>query len=293
MRDFVPFRRILVPIDLSERSAGAVRYARTIGEHFRSELTLLHVLHPLNFGYSAIPPRAEAIKQLMEHHASDVDSALNRLIANELSGLHVQTVIEEGDPADRIVQYAHSNSMDLIVLPTQGTRPIRQFILGSVTSKVLHDSDCPVWTGVHLEQDPRVRDFELRTIICAVDLGPQSCRLLQWTGALARDVGARVIIVHGIATTASYAKDFFDPNWRTLLSERVRQELAALQKRAGVDGEVIIEEGDPHKVIGAIAERSGADLVTICRGSTPGVLGRLRANAYAIIRHSPCPVVSV
>jgi hypothetical protein len=36
-----------------------------------------------------------------------------------------------------------------------------------------------------------------------------------------------------------------------------------------------------------------ADLLVIGRGSAAGMFGRLRTNAYAIIRQSPCPVVSV
>jgi nucleotide-binding universal stress UspA family protein len=35
-----------------------------------------------------------------------------------------------------------------------------------------------------------------------------------------------------------------------------------------------------------------ADLVVIGRGKLQEALGRLRTNAYAIIRQSPCPVVS-
>jgi len=42
-----------------------------------------------------------------------------------------------------------------------------------------------------------------------------------------------------------------------------------------------------------IARQRQADLLVIGRGSAAGVYGRLRTNAYAIIRESPCPVVSV
>jgi nucleotide-binding universal stress UspA family protein len=42
-----------------------------------------------------------------------------------------------------------------------------------------------------------------------------------------------------------------------------------------------------------VASRRGADLLVIGRGSESGLLGRLRANAYAILRESPCPVVTI
>ena len=47
------------------------------------------------------------------------------------------------------------------------------------------------------------------------------------------------------------------------------------------------------KVICAAAARVQADALVIGRGSAAGLFGRLRTNAYAIIRQAPCPVVSV
>jgi nucleotide-binding universal stress UspA family protein len=55
----------------------------------------------------------------------------------------------------------------------------------------------------------------------------------------------------------------------------------------------LVEAGEPAKTICAAAERVSADVLVIGRGSAAGVYGRLRTNAYAIIRQSPCPVVSV
>ena len=58
-------------------------------------------------------------------------------------------------------------------------------------------------------------------------------------------------------------------------------------------GEILIEEGDPAQVVQAAATRRNADLVVIGRSAREGVLGRLRPNAYSIVRDAPCPVVSV
>jgi len=46
-------------------------------------------------------------------------------------------------------------------------------------------------------------------------------------------------------------------------------------------------------VVCELAKRLPAELLVIGRGSAAGVFGRLRTNAYAIIRESPCAVVSV
>ena len=57
--------------------------------------------------------------------------------------------------------------------------------------------------------------------------------------------------------------------------------------------EIAVEGGDPPRVICQVAAANHADLLVIGRGSAAGLFGRLRTNAYAIIRQSPCPVVSV
>jgi len=73
----------------------------------------------------------------------------------------------------------------------------------------------------------------------------------------------------------------------------VRDDLARVQQRFGTEAELVVEPGDPPKVVCEMAQQRRAELLVIGRGSAAGVFGRLRTNAYAIIRQSPCPVVSV
>jgi nucleotide-binding universal stress UspA family protein len=69
--------------------------------------------------------------------------------------------------------------------------------------------------------------------------------------------------------------------------------LAELQAAASSDAEVRIDAGDAPAVVCQMAKDLAADLLVIGRGSASGIFGRLRANAYSIIRQAPCPVVSV
>jgi nucleotide-binding universal stress UspA family protein len=56
---------------------------------------------------------------------------------------------------------------------------------------------------------------------------------------------------------------------------------------------VTIEAGEPPVVVGAATEALRADLVVIGRGSTHHAHGHLPTHAYAIVRESSCPVVTV
>jgi len=69
--------------------------------------------------------------------------------------------------------------------------------------------------------------------------------------------------------------------------------LLRLQRETGAEADLLLEAGEPTRIICSAAARVGAGTVIIGRGSAAGNFGRLRTNSYAIIRQSPCPVVSV
>lgn len=282
--------KILLPVDFSERSLGAARYAKTLADHFHSELTLLHVLTPPHYEFGALEIGGSMLTELYTNRTAQVEKELETFLAGELAGTEAKRVVLEGDPARQIVEYAHEENAGLIVMPTHGYGPFRQFILGSITAKVLHDADCPVWTGVHLEETPLPAAAPFQDILCAIDLGPQSCKALEWATGMQKEFGARLTVVHAMARSAADERN----GERTREMElAVRGDLARLQERFGTTAELAVEAGDPPKVVCEMAEKLRAGLLVIGRGSAAGVFGRLRTNAYAIIRQSPCPVVSV
>lgn len=109
---------------------------------------------------------------------------------DRLEGVKVSRTILEGQPAEAIVKHCGEQHADLLVLPTRGRNPLRHFILGPVTSKVLHESRCSVSTGVHLERSFEFPRFQVRRVLCAVDLGPRSETVIRREGEFARVFGA-------------------------------------------------------------------------------------------------------
>ena len=71
---------------------------------------------------------------------------LDQSLGLELEGLAIRCVLVKGDPARAILQTAQLENADLIMMPSHGYT-FDQFLLGSVTAKVLHRTECPVWTG--------------------------------------------------------------------------------------------------------------------------------------------------
>ena len=89
-------------------------------------------------------------------------------LGRELQGLAIRRVLAEGDAAWAIMETAQEKKADLIMMPSYG-HTFSQFLLGSVTAKVLHGTECPVWTDAHVEVSP-VQQFSIRHILCAIDL---------------------------------------------------------------------------------------------------------------------------
>ncbi len=284
--------KILLPVDFSERAASAANCAKLLADHFHAELILLHVLPPVQYQYGPAELGGALLSDLYANRAVLVAEDLNRFLADELADLRITRVIQEGDPAREIVGFAHQQGVDLIIMPTHGYGPFRRFILGSNTAKVLHDADCPVWTGVHMENAPAACAAPLGHILCAVDLGPQSERAVAWAAWLQKEFHARLTLLHAISA-APDRSDRAETSWRMQVGEAVEEELTRLRQTAGCEAEILVEAGDPAQVICKAAGRLGSDALVIGRGSAAGVYGRLRTNAYAIIRQSPCPVVSV
>jgi len=274
---------ILLPFDFSEQGKAAARCAAALARHFHATLTLLHV----NEVYS----RALAAPE--EFHGP-VDTGwitaleLERLREMEsyrdpdFHDLSILRVVVSGDPAQRITEQAHKEKTGLIVMPTHGYGPFRRFLLGSVTAKVLHDVDCPVWTGAHMREPPRWK--AVSNVVCAIDNGSASEHVLSWARDFADEFGALVTVVHAIPAPATEDE-------RTMRTDLAREQIQGLMKKLGVPGVIDIEGGGPSKAVTTAAAQANADVLVI--GRSPNGPGRLRANAYTLIRESTCPVVSV
>src|SRR5262249_10233420 len=219
---------------------------------------------------------------------------LDAFLSKELSDERVKRVLLEGDPARTIVECAQAEHSDLILMSTHGYGPFRRLLLGSVTSKVSHDADCPVLTTAHTARPGPGESLSPKHILCAIDLGPHSAKALDWGSRFAVDFGASLTLVHVITSLDPRTEEYyFAPEWRSYVLDRARTEVRQLQELVGTHAEVDLEMGEVAKAVCFVAGNRKADLLVIGRGLAAGVLGRFRTHAYAIIRESPCPVVSV
>jgi nucleotide-binding universal stress UspA family protein len=202
-------------------------------------------------------------------------------------------VLLRGDPASEIVKTARDQNVDLIAMSTRGEGTFYRFLLGSVTAKVLHEIQCPVWTGAHLEEPPQ-REFSIRHVLCSVDLSPHSHHTASLAAEMAAAVNAKLTLVHITAGVEIYGPggSHVDPVLKEKTVGFAAEEIAKLQNAVGTQAEVIIDSGNVAELLNRAAEQTKADVLVI--GHIPGRshLGD-NGNGYGIIRESHIPVLSV
>lgn len=140
------FKKILVPVDGSVNSQRALAYAGYLAELCQASVGILHVVN-LSVELSAlgqintggyIPDKV--LEDIQEAKQVIIEKALKQLPAT----IAAQGFLENGVPAEVIVTFCAENGYDLIVMGRRGLSTIKEILLGSVSSYVLHHAPCPV-----------------------------------------------------------------------------------------------------------------------------------------------------
>ncbi len=288
------FETILFPVDFSKRSQAAAPWVAAYARQFHSQVIFLHLVETPDFLFEMPEYSIVSFAQIRDEQMAERRKKLETWLAPEFAGVAVRRVIAEGDPGRDIVCYAHENEASLIMMPSHGFGPFRRFMIGSTTSKVLHDAYVPVWTDAHIEESAQHFPIQpLRKIICAIDLGEQSEAALQLAASLVQRTSGDVVVVHAIPTIEARPASYFDTDFSAHLSAEARLRVEELQDQTGTSFKVCVQGGDPAEVVARAVAAHQAELVVIARSATLGGLGRLRTHAYSIINKSPAPVLSV
>lgn len=143
-------KKILCPVDFSEGSASAVEKAKELSRALGTEVELLHAYQ---LPVMALPDGAVTVTPTYVADLLDrAQKALNKY-RDELSvaGVHANTKLLEGNPAQVITERAKELETPMIVMGTHGRSGFKRFLLGSVTERVVRMATSPVLT-VHLPE---------------------------------------------------------------------------------------------------------------------------------------------
>lgn len=146
------FNRILVPLDGSTLAERAIPHAEQFARIFGSNIILLQVLDPTSYHENPNPvdPLSWQIRK------TEADMYMNGITARIREDLResatqsggekisVEYSIREGKPAENIVNFAHTENIDLLVICTHGSGGLSRWNISSVTQKVINLVYLPV-----------------------------------------------------------------------------------------------------------------------------------------------------
>lgn len=289
-------RRILFPTDFSTKSVSAARYVATLTHQLGAQVTVLHVSHAhatYADGSDVSLPPAYALDlawcQLQESQAAE---KMREFVCSSMRDVAVVPRLLAGDPATTIIHQANELNADLIVMTTHGSGVLRRMLLGSVTAKVLHDANCPVFAIPHVEP-PASTQGEFRHIVCAIDTDMRQQPALHWAMDFSQLVGAQLSVVHVIPELVQGQWGDSDADLRANMRKNVMNQLRPLLDSVDYHDDVVLDSGPIAAKVRATAQLKQADLVVVGRHLGSGIWSGLHDESYAIIRESPCPVACI
>jgi nucleotide-binding universal stress UspA family protein len=284
-------RTILAPFDFSDGSAALLRRLITLAENSNATVHVLHVVEPTGGSVAnegtPIYPGARAAAARMQ---------IKQWVAQTFSTtVAITTTVRVGRAADEIVAQAHALAADLIVMSAHSGSGRKNVLLRTTTERVVRQSPCPVLVVArdHVPEFLNEPDaFPLRTwkrILLPVDFSSGVGEALAYAAAIARENGARLHILHGVNA------DTLGVNETHLSADERLAAWLGSELRWPVEYEAVLWSNVP--LLNAILheiERSKIDLLVLpARDGTWFRRHRLWSITDGILRHAPCPVLSV
>jgi nucleotide-binding universal stress UspA family protein len=283
-----PHRRILLATDLSARSDRALDRATMLASQRGAELLVVHVLEPTEDmlaarakRFSPLPAHARLIEIARDELASDLRDA----------GDAVSIRIEEGDPADVILQVAKEQECDVIVTGVARNETLGRFTLGRTVDRLLRVSDVPLLIVTDRARGP------YKKVVVATDFSDTSRRALETAAAFFPDEALAVF--HAYDGPGAYAAEDA-VRYRAQLRLRARDECSAFLKTVDLPPDaisrfsVLLEWGDPDRLLRELAQTAAADLVVLgTRGRGALLHALLGSVAKRILAILPCDALVV
>jgi nucleotide-binding universal stress UspA family protein len=283
--------RILLATDFSPGSMAALPYAVAIARRFQSKLYLAHII-PIE-AFSLVPLSER--DPLLENVRAHVEEQMAGLRAMSLlNGIAHEVLIDHGDVWPMLSAMVEKQTVDLLVIGTQGRRGVEKLLLGSTAEEILRMSQKPVLMVGPESSVPPETELRLRRILHATDFSPESEPAMHYAYALAKEYGASLVILH-------VAEDV----WQEPLSTRLKAEDFCRERvlerhwkieEQGVVPEYRVEFGPRADCILDVAGKLQSELIVIgVRGARyPRVAAHLPGpTAYDVVSRSRCPVLVI
>ena len=143
------YRKILVPLDGSEFAEQVLPHVETIAQCTGAEVVLLRINVYAYQGASPAADMAGFMPVLLPEARGDMQQEatdyLNKIGGDLRSrGLQVSAVVKDGNAGEEIIDFAHTEGVDMIAMSTHGRTGVGRALFGSVAEQVLRGAGKPL-----------------------------------------------------------------------------------------------------------------------------------------------------
>ena len=293
-------RTILCPVDFSDQSQEALRWAVAVAAQNRSRLIVLTAVDPLL-------AHAAKARLNVDLPSAETEPALRELVNATLpphASWAPETALDVrvGEASQVILEAAERERADLIVMGTQGLGGIRKLLLGSTTEQVLRGTRTPLLAvpvgGARIVGlDPSQPRWHMETILIATDFSEASADAVQWAAELAQRLSVRLVVAH-VVTQAELAppseSDGAQGDDEQAAGARKRLEELAARIPGSLERDTVVAVGQPADAIASIAKERHAGLIVVGRTGQGGLLAPQPGSiAYRVLSLAHVPVLVV
>jgi nucleotide-binding universal stress UspA family protein len=294
----IELSRILCPVDFSEFSEHALKYAAAMAAWYDARLHVLHVMPTLP--PSATSPLAETGRQLTERNLRQFVDRVRT------ANLEIDAeIVESADPVASILACADAIDADLIVTGSHGRSGVKRALLGSVVESLLHRARRPIMAvPSHIDPVNLNHAIKLREVVCAVDFSVPSLAALAYALSLAEESDSQLTLLHVLETPPELAHPPAPPDYAINVDAvRAEAEADALNRlrklvpehaRDYCTIETAVLEGGVSRQVLLLAANRHADLIVLgVHGRNALDLAVFGSNSKDVIRHAVCPVLII
>ena len=276
---------VLCPIDFSDSSRGALRFAAIVATHFGSRLTLLAVNDPLlqeadEFSGSA---------HLTEDTRRELQRFYKGTFADEPPGLEVVFEVTTGKSAPEILRVSQAAGCELIVMSSHGLTGFRKMFFGSTTERVLRETTVPVLVTPGNLPGPKTADEVpklVRRILAPVDLSAASEHQIHVARAVAETIKVPLLLLHVVEPVRAVAAaagrlSKIDAERRYRAEQDL--ETAVSEAPSHVTTESLVAYGEPSEEVAKVAADRDAGLIVMGLHSSPLLGPRMGSVTYRVL----------
>jgi nucleotide-binding universal stress UspA family protein len=288
---------ILCPVDFSEFSVTAYRYAISVAEHYQAKLVAQHIVELWRYPSAGFAASAALYDEFCQSVRESGKEQLQELAKNYThNGIQLELVVHQGMAPDSILSFAQAQKADLIVMGTHGQRGYDRLMLGSVTDRVMRRASCPVLAVRNPPRDLMSADKDgrhvhrLRQILFCTDFSENSERALNYAISATEEYDAELTLLHVLEEVPSPAKR---EKAISAATERL-DKLIPPEARKTLKIKTVVSIGKPYRQIIQFAVEEQIDMVAM------GVWGRgaldlavFGSTTYRVMQLGPCPVLAV